>query len=105
MSRTSGGTASFQQWFSKSSAMMLSLGRSDPRKGEPIGEVRHVKAPRDGSAMRRAVLARGKPQGFYAGLFELIRHLGYCGLGAVLVTFLGCSADANRADGFVADLD
>jgi hypothetical protein len=28
----SGGTVSFQQWFSKSSAMVLSLARFDPAK-------------------------------------------------------------------------
>src|SRR5436309_12207072 len=53
MSRTSGGTVSFQQWFSKSSAMVLSLERVCGRaNGEPSEEPIGVKAPSQAAAMR-----------------------------------------------------
>src|SRR5437870_4439165 len=100
MSRTSGGTVSFQQWFSKSSAMVLSLRRIDwayrlgvsiRRSGEPIGAAGNVKASLDGPAMRvpfSSVESRPVRSQRSTLLFELIRHLGDGGLGAAFVALL-----------------
>src|SRR5882724_9296864 len=63
MSRTSGGTVSFQQWFSKSSAMVLSLERvSGPANREPSEEANGVKARSQAAAMRCNRRASSAPE-------------------------------------------